>query len=265
MKTLNLLTGFSFTLFFSCLLLFQLQPAQADDILCLGCHSDLKGGKNVHAAFSMGCATCHTRVEGKGHPTEKGSVKLNQDMPGLCYGCHDESKFKGKTVHAPVAGGMCTSCHNPHSSNYSKLLVKDPPELCYICHNKADFTKKVVHKVINVVGCGSCHSPHASNFPDLLPSPINDVCITCHKGQAKGNHVISLPGGRFHPIKGVIDISTLKMIKVPDPKRPGKEIEIPDPKVPGKELSCASCHNPHSSDYKNLFPAQRVCLKCHKY
>jgi len=116
-----------------------------------------------------------------------------------------------------------------------------------------------------VVGCGGCHSPHASNNPALLPNPINDICITCHKGQSKGSHVIAIPGGKFHPLKGVIDISTLKMIKVPDPKNPKKEIEIPDPKVPGKELSCTSCHNPHSSDYKNLFPAQRVCLKCHKY
>jgi predicted CXXCH cytochrome family protein len=231
---------------------------------CLACHGALKEAKNLHAPLAMGCDACHKAVEGKSHPS-KGSMVLIHSMPSLCYSCHEESKFKGSAIHKPVDSGMCTACHNPHSSNSKKLLRSEPPDVCYTCHDKAKFTRKYPHKVINLIGCVTCHNPHASNNPSLLTNPINDVCINCHKKQGSGLHVISLPGKKFHPIKDVIDISTLKMIKTVDPKNPKREIEMPDPKVPGKKLSCASCHDPHSSDYPKLFPVQRICLKCHKY
>ena len=253
------------TFFLLCVsMILPCQTSLASEDPCLACHVKLKEpAKNVHAAMGIGCGTCHQKVEGKNHPDDKKSIIPVKSMPEICYGCHDESKFKGSTVHAPVAGGMCTSCHEPHQSNNAKLLKEPSPEVCYSCHDKKNFTKKYVHNVINVVGCGTCHSPHASNNPSLLPSGISEVCTTCHKAQASGGHVISLPGKRFHPVKGVKDISTLKWIKVPDPKNPKREIEVPDPNVPGKDLSCASCHDPHSSDYMRLFTAERLCAKCH--
>jgi len=236
----------------------------SEESACLTCHSALKVAKNLHVPLTMGCEACHKTVAGKSHP-EKGSIILTQSLPGLCYGCHQESKFKGSTIHKPVAGGMCIACHNPHSSNSKKLLISELPDVCYTCHDKGNFTKKHLHKVINLIGCVTCHNPHVSNNPSLLTNPINDVCINCHKKQGSGQHIVSLPRGKVHPIKDVIDISTLKMIKTPDPKNPKLNIEMPDPKVPGKQLSCASCHNPHSSDYPKLFQVQRICLKCHKY
>jgi predicted CXXCH cytochrome family protein len=246
-------------------ILFHIQSSWAEENPCLMCHAALKAQKNVHAPLSMGCDACHKAVEGASHPGQKGSIILVQAMPGLCFNCHEESKFKGKTAHAPVASGMCGACHDPHSSNNAKLLKSESPELCYMCHDKAKFTKKYVHKVINVIGCSTCHAPHASNNPSLLANPINEVCSTCHKAQGSGVHVVSLPGKKTHPVNGVKDISTLKMIKVPDPTNSKIQIEMPDPNVPGKDLSCASCHEPHSSDYEHLFPVQRICLKCHKY
>jgi predicted CXXCH cytochrome family protein len=240
-------------------------PVYAEDSPCLECHIKLKEpAKNVHAAMKTGCETCHRRDEAKKHPGDNKSIVLTQNMPKLCYTCHDEAKFRGNVVHAPFASGMCTSCHDPHQSNNSKILREPSPEVCYTCHDKAKFTKKYVHNVINVVGCGTCHSPHASPYQYLLPSSSTDICITCHKGQSTGGHVISIPGGRFHPVRGVTDTSTITWIKVPDPKNPKHLIEIPDPEKPGKELGCTSCHDPHSSDYKRLFPIQRVCRKCHK-
>jgi predicted CXXCH cytochrome family protein len=245
--------------------LFHLQIAGAEENPCLKCHSNIKEVQHIHSPLSMGCAACHKLVEGKSHPDQKGSIILVQSMPGLCFNCHEESKLNGKIIHAPVASGMCIACHNPHGSKFSKLLKSEQQELCFMCHDKALFSKKYVHKVINVIGCTTCHNPHASNNPSLLPNPINEICSTCHKTQSSGLHIVALPGKKQHPIKGIKDISTLKYIKVPDPKNPKKEIEIPDASVPGKELSCVSCHNPHSSDYENLFTVQRICLKCHKY
>lgn len=293
-----------------------LRISSAEENSCLTCHSDLKKhAKNVHAAMGMGCAICHKRVEGKSHPDQKGSIKLIQDMPGLCYSCHDESKFKGKSVHQPVASGMCTACHNPHQSDFRKILLKDvpdlcyncheeskfkgksghtavgmctgchsphssnsdkllkdnQPELCYTCHDKAKFTKKYVHAVVNMPnGCSTCHSPHLSDQPSLLIKNVNDLCVTCHLEQSKGEHITSsiTVGSRrkYHPIRGVTDPRFPgKPKKIPDPNRPGRQIEVFDPNNPGKEMNCASCHNPHSSDFPKLFPAANVCQLCHKY
>jgi predicted CXXCH cytochrome family protein len=244
--------------------LLNLQALAAEVNPCLTCHGDLKAQKTIHQPLAMGCEACHKAIEGKNHPG-KGSMVLIKGMPDLCYGCHEEAKFKGSSIHKPVSGGMCKVCHNPHGSDYSKLLTSAPSDLCYNCHEKEKFNKKYTHKVINVIGCAACHNAHASNNPSLLSNPINEVCAVCHKAQSSGLHIVSLPGRTIHPIKDVKDISTLKMIKVPDPKNPKVQVEVPDPNVPGKELSCASCHNPHSSDYSKLFPQQRICLKCHKY
>lgn len=243
---------------------FTLQIYSAQESPCLACHADFKKpAKSVHAAMGMGCETCHKPVEGKSHPDQKGSIKLTQDVPELCYNCHDRSKFTtGKSGHTVV--GMCTGCHNPHASNSDKLLKAGQPELCYFCHEKTKFAKKYVHSIITAGGCTSCHTPHISNNPALLSSnDINELCKTCHSGK-DGRHIVSLPGKRIHPITGK-DPSTLTMIKVPDPARPGKEMEVPDPKNPGKDITCTTCHDPHSSDFANLFPQKNMCGKCHKY
>jgi len=241
-------------------------PIYAEESPCIECHIKLKeSAKNIHAAMKTGCETCHRKDAGKNHPGENKSIVLTENMPKLCYNCHDESKLKGEVVHAPFGSGMCTSCHDPHQSNNDKILREPSPEVCYTCHDKAKFTKKYIHNVINVVGCVTCHNPHAASFPALLPSPVNDVCITCHKSQSAGRHVTAIPGKKIHPIKGIKDPSTLRWIMAPDPLKGNRQIRVPDPNVPGKELTCASCHDPHSSDYRRLFTAQRICLKCHEY
>ena len=290
----------------------------AEENPCVACHADLKKpAKSVHAAIALGCSSCHKTVEGKSHPAQKGSIILTQNMPGLCYSCHDESKFKGKSVHQPVSGGMCTGCHNAHQSNYPKLLMKDipgvcyschkeskfkggksghtnigmctgchnphasnsskilksdQPDVCYNCHDKAKFTKKNVHKIIPTGGCTPCHTPHISDNPSLLiMNNIYDLCVTCHVPQSKGQHITAsvIAGAnkrKYHPIRGVTDPRFPgKPKKIPDPNRPGKEIEVFDPANPGKEMTCLSCHNPHSSDFRKLFPVASVCKLCHQY
>jgi len=280
----------------------------AEENPCLTCHADLiKPDKSNHGCLKMGCENCHQKGEGKTHPGQPGSIKLTQEMPGLCFNCHDEKAFKEKIVHTPISNctachnphksaapkllvkdipglcynchdekkfrgksghtniGMCTGCHSPHSSNIKKLLKAEQPELCFSCHEKANFTKKYVHSIIATGGCTACHTPHASENPSLLSKDtVEAVCLECHIGKKDGRHIVNIPGKRIHPING-IDPTTVKLIKVPDPKRPGKEIEIVDPKNPGKEFNCATCHNPHSSDSPKLFTQKNICGRCHKY
>jgi len=210
---------------------------------CLTCHKNYKKPtKNIHPALDIGCEACHVTVQGKEHPKHEDSVKLRYDVPGLCYNCHKESKFKGSDVHSPVAGGMCTSCHDAHRSDFKKLLINEPPELCYGCHKKAKFTQKYSH-LVALNGCGRrCHNPHASDKPYLLSLGVNDVCTGCHKAQETGRHIVSLPKGHIHPVKG-----------------------FPDPEKPTKELSCASCHNPHSSNFERLFASRKKWKRCHEF
>ena len=240
-----------------------LRTSWAEENNCVACHAQLnEPAKSVHAALKTGCETCHIRVEGKKHPDDKKSVGLIQKMPDLCFNCHKKSDFEGKSVHS--LGGMCLSCHDPHRSNYPKLLRSESKDLCFTCHDKAKFTKKNVHSIIRTVGCTACHNAHASEFPYLLSESPYKICSSCHAKKEKETHVVALPGGKRHPIAGVTDPSTVKYIKVPDPVNPKKLVEVPDPEHPGKPMTCTSCHDPHSSDFDNLFVTERICEKCHQ-
>lgn len=272
---------------FTSLLIFQPGAAHAAENICIECHEDLAKAKVVHAALEMGCTSCHgaidagdvphkkTNKSAKGLSSEqpqlcydchdkakftkktvhaaidmgctgchdphssKNAKLLKTSLPELCYGCHEKEKFSGKSTHSPVAEGDCTGCHDPHSSDAGKLLASAQPDLCFNCHDKAAFSKKTVHMPVTE-GCMECHSPHAGANVFLLRKPMNNLCIECHNEQSKGGHVLS-GFGKPHPLSGK-----------------------PDPSRPGKEMSCASCHNPHSSDLPILFLEKGICKRCHK-
>jgi predicted CXXCH cytochrome family protein len=283
----------------------------AEENQCLTCHVKLKEKtKSVHAAIALGCSSCHVAVDGKTHPGQKGSIKLTQPMPGLCYNCHDESKFKGKSVHTPITSGMCTGCHDPHQSNYSKILLNDMPglcynchdetkfkgkyghatigmctgchaphasnaskllgseipDVCYSCHEKTMFTKKSVHAVVSMPGgCSLCHTPHVSNDKAMLVQPLFELCTSCHANKSDGRHIVALTGKKIHPLKGVPDPATVKMKQVIDEKT-GLKTEVRDRNNPSeREITCTTCHNPHSSDFRKLFPQKNMCARCHRF
>jgi predicted CXXCH cytochrome family protein len=209
---------------------------------CLDCHPDKKENKVVHPAVEMGCNSCHAGT----HMGEKPAPKLNAAMPDLCFGCHDQGKFSAKVQHAPVAGGMCTSCHNPHASAQPKLLSAAVPDLCLTCHDAAMMKKKVVHPPVKDGQCTFCHAHHGSDHPAILTGPQADLCTSCHDKQSSGKHVMAgFDAVDTHPLKG-----------------------RPDPSRPGRELTCVSCHDPHASERKRLFTGGgegfgSICLKCH--
>ena len=217
-------------------------PGQESTPPCLDCHPELRApAKKEHRAMVLGCGTCHVRVENKKHPGEPSSVRLVENMPQLCFRCHKKTKFQNRDVHAPAASGNCTGCHNPHRSELEMLLVSEPPELCYSCHSREKFSKKYVHKIITH-RC-SCHNQHASEYPHLLYASVSEVCADCHRARKSGKHVVaSLPSGKVHPVEG-----------------------FPDPRDRKKMITCTTCHNPHSSEYRKLFPKPRICKMCHKY
>jgi len=110
---------------------------------------------STHPPFqNKKCSLCHDQ-------NTKG--KLQMPQPGLCYVCHDDFNLNFKYVHGPVAGGYCTSCHNPHKSEFKKLLLRQGQELCLYCHDSKQVFKLASHENIGNTDCITCHNPHGGN------------------------------------------------------------------------------------------------------
>ena len=260
---------------------------------CLGCHTDLnKPETSVHAALTSGCETCHIAVKGREHPEQKDSMTLIRDVPALCYDCHDRSQYRGKSVHPPVVIDTCTTCHNPHQSNFKALLIRDIPGLCFQCHNAAKFTGGSVHPPVGKGLCLGCHKPHASNFSNMLIDEPPGLCYQCHDKRPftrKYVHVVAaIPNGcsLCHAphaggnqdllLQPVFELCTSCHSAEADGRHVlasmhlgvGERVHpvggVPDPSDPSRDLVCISCHDPHSSAYPRLFVQKNLCTKCHK-
>jgi len=170
---------------------------------CIDCHKKVISKRAIHAAISQyvrmeqGCASCHREP----HEKKKGSLALVSPVPDLCFMCHDKANFSKSHVHAPVAGGDCLSCHDPHASDASSLLTQQLPFLCQTCHPDKTDGKHVLGKYGfgdnhpiqgridpsrkgKELSCVSCHDPHSSGkkyhfVNDTANSPAN-LCLVCH-------------------------------------------------------------------------------------
>ena len=59
------------------------------------------------------------------------------------------------TLHGPINNSICTPCHDPHGSQYAKLLVKEFPAGEYTPYDDKEY-----------VLCFSCHDRNLLKFPD---------------------------------------------------------------------------------------------------
>ena len=271
--------------------------------LCTGCHNALAKKKLVHSPVKDGdCIACHNAHGSNG----RFLLEDNEDRSGLCFGCHDKAPFNQKYIHGPVATGGCTVCHDPHQSDIKALLKGASRELCLSCH--ADFAKKmqaaaIVHPPVKKDPCTSCHNPHSSATSSLLKGKMPDLCVGCHAGigkklkSAKTIHKPVIEGRlcgnchstHFSAAKGLLAAeekniclgchNTDKLGK-PPLKNIQRELEGKDKKLHGpiQKGQCRGCHDPHASDFDNMFPGNYpaefyatykegsydLCLKCHE-
>ncbi len=235
--------------------------AAKEPVNCLECHAKLVAERFVHGpASNDGCLECHEIVLKEQAPP---AVRLKANGVDGCVSCHDEIKARlaEKHVHAPVASGECTTCHDPHSAPYQYQLKAEGPAACALCHEDIgeDLKRPVVHKPTG--NCGACHDPHGGPFRGQTRRPLNELCMDCHGAGAESEEAsarkpgapavsLSADGTQGHPVSRHI---------VSGPR---------DPKSPDRPFTCASCHNPHGTKGGRLYRFEamslsELCVKCH--
>jgi len=178
--------------------------------LCVGCHKNigkkLAGVKVPHKPVMQdgGCPSCHSAHYSKARRL------LSGDEMTVCLSCHGKddlgtpplknikTQIEGKKfLHGPIKKGQCTACHDPHGSDFFRMLPGNYPAALYVpyqdgaydaclkCHEKnllrfpetSIYTKfrngkrnlHYVH-VVNRKGrtCRICHQPHGSDGERLI-------------------------------------------------------------------------------------------------
>ncbi len=198
----------------------------------------------LHQPFKMGaCQICHVMDQ-----SNVGAL-INPKVQNICYECHKPRSLKAYN-HLPVMEGRCMECHDPHHADTPKLLkAVDINSLCLSCHGKnALHNNKAKGKRISMQGrvkhppaernCVECHDPHSAVCSGLLKDEgAMNLCLDCHSNM-KGHE----------NMKARIENSMYQHGAIVDTQN-----------------KCLACHNPHSTDHKNLLRHKQVqmCLSCH--
>jgi len=115
---------------------------------------------SVHEPFrSHDCEVCHNA---------DAQMSVNTDNEETCGACHDRY-FSSEVGHAPVAGGECLLCHDPHRSAFPALLLSAIGENCAQCHDAAEDLSQPAHAEAEGTNCTKCHDPHFGEPPLLRP------------------------------------------------------------------------------------------------
>ncbi len=158
-------------------------------------------------------------------------------------------------MHGPIAVGVCAMCHNPHQSDFPKMLNAAGNAVCYICHTDKAETfkgKKFMHNPVKEQ-CTGCHNPHVSDYVKQLVKQPVDTCMMCH------DKPLDTPGGRIINMKEYLARN--------------REYHSPI-----QQNDCSACHNTHGSDnfriLRKYFPQAfyasfdpknyELCFNCHE-
>jgi predicted CXXCH cytochrome family protein len=129
----------------------SLQPADSAAVILAGA-VPVEPQMVIHPPYKeRDCAACHD---------ESKTSKEPRKMPGVCYQCHDDFGKTYKVLHGPVAGGLCTACHNPHLSKNKGLMIRSDRDICLFCHESSVVMKSEAHTDITDTKCTECHNPH---------------------------------------------------------------------------------------------------------
>jgi len=273
--------------------------AQQGADLCYMCHDRNNKKKVVHGPIKGGnCTFCHNPHQSP----NKGMLK--EPSPKICFQCHPDSLVKHKVMHPPVLSMGCSTCHDAHQGDHPKMLMQEGNSLCFMCHSdKQEHLKKrkVAHLPVKQ-SCVMCHNPHGSGNSAMLSASVPALCANCHPNEVSlGQRAVT----KHSPMTGKKQCLTCHDVHAADqPKllvkqqralclgchdavRRTKTGAVKNMKAflekhknghgPVRENNCASCHNPHGSDYWRLlvkyYPPEfytsysdgkyALCFTCH--
>jgi predicted CXXCH cytochrome family protein len=153
---------------------------------------------------------------------------------------------------------------------------------CLTCHadQAEQHKKKFPHQPFSGQGCATCHEPHGSENAKLLRAPkINQLCLECHGPEARpaklpAEHMVTIFDGKVRLPERYFDIVPKLPIKYglghPVEKHPVQDqMDINDVNKVAVAVNCGTCHQPHSSNEKNLLVNDQrngvaFCASCHK-
>jgi predicted CXXCH cytochrome family protein len=123
---------------------FRFQLVEEEKRICYVCHDKkrIANGKFVHGVMQseVGCAGCHDP-----HSSDYKAHLLDTEK-AVCSQAQCHARFAEISEDHPVRGHpvvgkfgperslSCTSCHNPHSSDFPFLLPGDKHSFCSKCH-----------------------------------------------------------------------------------------------------------------------------------
>ena len=162
----------------------DMKPAEVAQ-RCLTCHQYGEERANfrrsMHKSSNVACLDCHSMH----HYTEKPYL-LRSAQPGLCYGCHQETRaefarpFRHRVEEKLI---KCTDCHNQHGGYLTRQLrsTAAQQEICGKCHAETRGPFVFEHDPVRTEGCMACHAPHGSVSARMLKhNQVNLLCLECH-------------------------------------------------------------------------------------
>jgi len=186
--------------------------------LCVKCHKEI--GKKIatakvpHRPVGEGklCGNCHST-----HFSQNKGLLAAGDEISSCLSCHNDSKLGNppladirkelktkKNLHGPIKKGRCSDCHDPHGSNYTRILTGEYPADFYVAFKPESYGL-----------CLSCHDKNLVNFPKTtiytkfrhgdrnlhyvhVAGPKGRSCRACHESHGStGKKLIGTEGARF--------------------------------------------------------------------
>ena len=183
--------------------------------ICFDCHAEvgkrLASAKLKHKPIEQAgsCGICHST-----HFSQAKGL-LPTDEKSLCLRCHGvdnlgtpplqniKKQLEGKThLHGPIQEGGCVPCHDPHGSDFSRLLKGQYPDglyfpyqegaydLCLKCHDKQllRFEETTLYTKFRN-GNRNLHFVHVSDVRK------GRTCRLCHETHASDGEKLISKGG----------------------------------------------------------------------
>ena len=159
-------------------------PGKPDSMACQSCHKNDSKHMNwkfaEHYKAGVQCSDCHGVHTPKVNKRFDLSLWRADKNTKLCATCHEDvlARFNMRSHHPVKEGGLsCTSCHDQHGSNQTRLISKTAQ--CTQCHQNVRGPHVFEHPPA-AEDCVNCHNPHGTPNRKLLTLAEPMLCLQCH-------------------------------------------------------------------------------------